>query len=333
MKKELLVGLVFLLAVALALFGTIVVSGLDIFTEKVTWYVTMKDVSGLKAGDDVRVLGYRMGLVHRVRYNPDESLYRISLRMSSDARIYADHHILVREASALGGRFLDIDPGSREKGPANVQDLKGEPSTANVVVAMTNVLDELKKTVSSINSGHGTLGKVIMQDDLYRDMRDAASSLKTVAERLESGQGAIGRLITEDEVYVQLKEVMDKLNNGHGALARLMQDDSGSIVEDLRSAAANVRSITAKADEGNGTVGRLINDATLYDNFNEFAKHASSVSAKVDEGGGTLGLLVNDPTIYDQVKKLLANAIDSIENARDSAPVSAVTSFIFGPFQ
>lgn len=333
MKKELLVGLVFLLAVALALFGTVVVSGLDIFAKKATWYLNMKDVSGLKAGDDVRVLGYRMGVVHRVRYDSEKNLYRVSLRMNADARIYADYHIITREASALGGRFLDIDPGSREKGPANIQDLQGEPSTANVVVAMTDVMDELKKTVSAINSGEGTLGKIIMRDDLYRDMRDAASSLKVVAERLESGQGSVGRLINEDEVYVQLKEVMEKLNNGNGALARLMQDDSGSIVEDLRSAAANVRSITAKADEGSGTVGRLINDATLYENFNEFARHASSVSAKVDDGSGTLGRLVNDPTIYDQVKKLLANAIDSIENARDSAPVSAVTSFIFGPFQ
>ena len=369
MKKEMIVGAVFMLALCLTAFGTIAVSGLDLFSPKVTWKVEMPHLAGLQIGDDVRVLGYRMGVVRKVVFDKTESktLVYVKLSMDEGAPLYNGYKMTVRSSSALGGKYLDVDPGKVGTGSPDVTNLKSEHAPTDIMGGLADVIGELKDVVAAVSESKGTLGKIVMQDDLYRDLKEISTSLKTISARIENGQGAIGRFINEDDVYVQLKEIAEKLNSGNGALAKLMSDESGVIVDDLRSAAASIKSIAAKIDEGDGTLSNLVNDGELYgnanlalrkasdimqnasdgkgslgrfltdeglyDNANAFAESANEVVTRILDEKGTIGKLVNDPAIHDQVKKLLARAIDTIENARDSAPVSAITSFIFGPFQ
>jgi len=367
MKKEMVVGAVFMLALCLTAFGTIAVSGLDLFSAKVTWEVDMTHLSGLQAGDDVRVLGYRMGVVRKIKFNRERAVFKLKLVMDAETPLYTGYKITVRDSSALGGKYLSVDPGKPGTGLPDVGNLTGERAPVDIMGGIADIIGELKEAVKAVTESKGTLGKIVMQDDLYDDIKEMSASLKTISARIEKGQGTIGRLINEDEVYVQLREVAEKLNSGNGALAKLMKDESGVIIDDLRSAAASIKSIAAKIDEGGGTIGKLVNDGKLYDNANlalgkasdimqgasegkgtigklltddelynnanAFARNASEATARVVDGKGTIGKLVNDPELYENVKKLLARAIDTIENARDSAPVSAVTSFIFGPFQ
>jgi len=333
MRKETLVGTVFMIAVLLTLFATVAVSGLDIFADKVTWYVYLEDLSGLEVGDDVRVLGYRMGVVRRIRFDEREQVFRISLRMNTEAPIYQGYHIVVRESSALGGRYLAVDPGTSAKGQADTARLVADVSAANVMAGMTDVLEELRQATTAVTEARGTLGRVVMEDDLYVDLKDATASLKTLSRRIESGQGAVGRLINEDEVYVLLRDILYKLNHGDSALAKLMHDESGTVVEDLRRAAESLRSIAAKIDEGQGTLGQLVNNPELYDNTNVALASTNDLMQSIRDAKGTIGKLIKDPEVYDKVKRLLARAVDSIENARDSAPVSAISSFLMGPFQ
>ena len=369
MKKEMLVGAVFMLALCLTAFGTIAVSGLDLFSPKVSWNVRLTHLAGLQAGDDVRVLGHRMGVVRKITFVEGQTLFKLRLVMDAETPIYSGYKITVNDASALGGKYLSIDPGKRgAPGPMpDVNNLSGRRAPVDIMSGIAEIVRELKEGVAAITQAKGTLGKIVMHDDLYTDIKELSGSLKTISARIEKGQGTVGRLINEDDVYVQLKAIAEKLNSGNGALAKLMNDESGVIVDDLRSAAASIKSIAAKIDDGNGTIGKLVNDGKLYDNAdlafarasdimqnvsdgkgtlgklltngelydnaNAFARNASEATERVVDGKGTLGKLVNDPELYEKAKKLLGRAIDTIENARDSAPVSAVTSFIFGPFQ
>lgn len=398
MKKEMLVGAVFVTALILTAFATIVVSGLHVFTHTDTWLIQSADVGGLKTGDDVRVLGAKMGVVREIKFDKSKHVFSIRAEMERGTPIHERYEISTREASALGGRYLDVYPGPLEGAIVDTRSLKASPGMTG---SLNNLLVKLDKTVDALNGAQGTLGKLIMKDDIYQNIKDASDSLKTIMSRIESGQGVIGRLINEDAVYISIRDILNRLQNGNGALAKLMQDDSGKLIDDLSDTAANLRSITAKADAGTGTLGKLINDPALYDNatttFSDVSKlvtearegkgilgmlmhdekarqqlantianldsimarvsngegtlgrlltdgrvydhilsaseHLDSVLTKVDSGQGTIGKLVNDSELYDKVKRLMSRAIDTVENTRDSAPVSAVMNFLFSPFQ
>jgi phospholipid/cholesterol/gamma-HCH transport system substrate-binding protein len=401
MSKEMLVGVVFMLAVGLTLFGTVAVSGLDLFSPKVTWYVQLKTLNGLEETDDVRVLGHRMGSIKKIRFDQEKYLFRLTLKMAPEAPIREGYRIVVRDASALGGKYLSVEPGDPGAPAADVENLSGDATVPDVMAGISDVLTELKKVVTAVTEAEGTVGKLIMQDDLYKDVRTITESLRAVADRVEKGQGMVGRLINEDHIYVQLMELSTKLNKGDGLLAKLMKDESGTIIDDLRTAAADIKSIAAKLNKGKGTAALMLNDSRLYEsangalasaggviddaragkgvvgmlladtsarrnaatmldnaravtdqvragsgslgrflteddlyeNANGAANHLRSAAAKLDTGNGTVAKLLNDPVLHDTLKKLLSRAIDAIENARDSAPVSAVSSLLLGPFQ
>jgi phospholipid/cholesterol/gamma-HCH transport system substrate-binding protein len=401
MSKEMLVGVVFVLAIALTLFGTVAVSGLDLLSPKVKWNVQIKNLNGLQETDDVRVLGHRMGNIDKIRFDQEKYLFRLTLSMDSTAPIHEGYRIAVRDASALGGKYLSVEPGSPDAREADVTDLRGDAAVPDVMGGISDVLTELGGVVAAITEAQGTIGRLVMQDELYQDMKSVTGSLRTIADRIEKGQGAVGRLINEDAIYVQLQQLSTKLNEGDGLLARLMRDESGAIIDDLISAAAEVRAITTKLNQGqgtagmflndkrlyesatralvsadtmmegarngsgligllmtdrrardnaaatldnvravsdevragSGTIGRLLTDEALYDNVDRTVGHLRSAAAKIDTGSGTVAKMLNDPSIYDSFRRLLARAIDAVENARDSAPVSAVSTFLLSPFQ
>jgi len=413
MKREMLVGIVFMVAVGLALFGTIAVSGLELFAPKSTWYVELDDLGGLQAGDEVWVLGSRMGVVSRVRFDQENHKFRLSLKMDPKAPIYENYRITIGERSALGGKYLRVQPGDPGRA-ADIEHLVGDPGTGDVMSQMSGLINKLDKPATAISEGTGTLGKVILRDDLYddakeflADLKETSASLKVVTRRIEDKEGTVGKLIGDDDVHALVKDHLENLKTGDSAIAKLMRDESGKMVDDLRETSANLKSISEKLDRGSGTfamllnkhdiydntttavstatdtmhdvrgvvqdvrsgkgiagmliadeqartnvtdtfdnmrqvtqnardgkgsLGKLLTDEELYDNFSAAAKNVNTATEKIHKGDGTVAKLLNDAEIYDRVKKLLTRAIDAVENARDSAPVTAIMGLLT-PFQ
>lgn len=58
----------------------------------------------------------------------------------------------------------------------------------------------------------------------------------------------------------------EELSSGKGTLPRLLQDEdyADTFLDDLQAMMANLRSLTEKLDEGDGTAGAFINDPQLY---------------------------------------------------------------------
>lgn len=75
------------------------------------------------------------------------------------------------------------------------------------------------------------------------------------------------------------------------------------ILEELGAAVAGIREMTDQISAGEGTLGKLIHDDTLYNNLRD-------ASDKLVKGEGTLGKLLNDETVYTDLQSTLANLKD-----------------------
>lgn len=85
-----------------------------------------------------------------------------------------------------------------------------------------------------------------------------------------------------------------------------------TLVEENRAAVQhaleNLDSITAKLDHGDGTMAKLLNDATLYDRATAAMADLQKVADRVASGQGDLGRLVNgDGKLYDEVRETVAS--------------------------
>jgi phospholipid/cholesterol/gamma-HCH transport system substrate-binding protein len=138
------------------------------------------------------------------------------------------------------------------------------------------------------------------------------------APLLPPGGTVIGRDVANIDIIVdnvseltkEAKEFILQLNKNQnrvlGQISSILDDNRTP----LRESIANINSITAKMDRGDGSLAMLLNDKILYGNANDAAANLKNITAKIDKGDGTLGKLVNDDALYTDAR----SAITSLNN-------------------
>ncbi len=143
----------------------------------------------------------------------------------------------------------------------------------------------------------------------------------------EKGEYKDGDTIAGEELVSvgQLIRRVDAAADSIGALAESFDRDSAqllaalsSMVEENRLALTEslerVASITAKIDRGQGTLGKLVNDDTLYhqltgslEALRESLTDIGIVAARLERGEGTLGRLIADDSLYREAEETVAS--------------------------
>ena len=79
---------------------------------------------------------------------------------------------------------------------------------------MTN----LKEILQKVNSGQGTVGKLVKDDTLYRETTGSMSNLNQILTKVNNGQGTIGKVVNDQEFYKNAKLSLQKLDKATESL-------------------------------------------------------------------------------------------------------------------
>jgi len=141
---------------------------------------------------------------------------------------------------------------------------------------------------------------------------EASESLTAIRSSLEEG-GVLGNL---EDTMANLKGVTDSLEKGEGTLGRLIKDDT--VYNDIQALSSNLRTISDRLEKGEGSLGKLMTDETLYNDVQQIAADLKDISGRLQRGEGTIGkLLSSDESIYNDLKATLASVNESMAKVRD----------------
>ncbi|RLC47017.1 MAG: hypothetical protein DRH70_04285 [Candidatus Coatesbacteria bacterium] len=166
-------------------------------------------------------------------------------------------------------------------------DVKGAMDNFKTATRKLNaVLDEIKR-------GKGTLGMLLYDRNTRDNVAGVISSLDRIMAGIQDGTGTIGKLVKDDTLYERLavdlgdaarklNSLLDTFQSGEGLLPKLLSKESSarmvenltSAIENLNEASAKLNSVAHKIDSGQGTLGKLINDPTVYDDLSDLFKGA-----------------------------------------------------------
>lgn len=199
MKKELLVGMFFSLAMGILGYFTITMSD-SIFKRTESYYISIKfrDVEGLSVNDKVRINGVLSGAVSDMQLNIEENSVSVKLKMFNKFTLYKNYKIKIKNENMLVGKFISIYPGTQIENNKRIevlsmdQTLNGE-SQLDLFAVISNLVEENRENVSltirnlkditdKINTGKGTLGKLINDNKVYDNADDLIKELKEVIE-------------------------------------------------------------------------------------------------------------------------------------------------------
>ena len=330
LSTELIVGAVFLCALALLAAFTVVIGDYSIFyKDRHSATVEFTDVGGLKAGDEVRVLGLQVGKVDTLHTSIQEGQVIAGLVLNEPVEMHEGYRIRIKSVSALGGRFVSIFPGLADAPTIPADEvLKGEAPKD-----LFDALDEVAEMVKGLDLeglGDGGLGRMLLGGESF-------ASVQAISGKLERGEGSLGKLINEDTLYVSAEatmknasEISAKIRSGEGAVGRLIMKDK--VGQDLSDSVANVADITGAIKDAKGTLGQLVYKENLLAGAGDFFNALKQTANKISNSEGTIGKLINESGLYDKADELLTELIEAVEDARESAPVTVFAGTLLAGF-
>ncbi len=108
-----------------------------------------------------------------------------------------------------------------------------------------------------------------------------------------------------------VSSIVEKVKGGQGTLGKLLNDPS--LYNNFNATASHANALIASTQHGDGTLGKLVTSDDLYQKTDKAIDHAEAILADVHQQKGTLGKLVSDPTMYNEAKDFLnhGNAVVS----------------------
>ena len=361
--SKLRVGIFVLIGLAVLGFLILNSSGdFNPFEKKMRLKAQFAAADGLREGSEVQLAGVRIGKVEEVRLLPPESpedaeieaVMLIDQELNGrpiSERIRTDSNAQLIATSLLANdKIINITPGSAKGSPVSENDIL-ESRVAISINQLTqtgnDLLEQINKLaipaneiLSRANQGEGTLGRILNDPSLYRNLDEAVAEtkltvtkLQTTLDKVNSGQGSAGRLLNDPELYQNLNRTVATLESissdikaGRGTVGKFMNDDAlynetRAAVVDLRTSAAKINSIaddfkviSSDLAEGRGSFGKLLKDEQFYVDakdtlakFNSTAGRLDAILGDARAGKGTLGKFVTDETLFNNINQTASN--------------------------
>jgi phospholipid/cholesterol/gamma-HCH transport system substrate-binding protein len=256
-----------------------------------------EDVQGLVPGGAVRLAGKDVGTIEAVAFaepKPGRPPVRVVLQVSSEVRplIRNDSVAGIGTVGLLGDKYVSLSLGT----PAGKPLSDGDEVASISPVDLNMAVERGTQAIDSIATLAVNLNKVVTDFDKAtggKKLADSAASLSAIVKEIESGDGMLHTLVYEpyqgsalsdaEASLASLRSVVEEVQRGDGMLHAMVYRPIGEqgVLDDALAAAARVEKAGARLE---------------------------SVLAKVDDGEGTLGLLVNDPSAYADLKAVLGGA-------------------------
>ncbi|MGH9941674.1 MAG: MlaD family protein [Pyrinomonadaceae bacterium] len=135
-----------------------------------------------------------------------------------------------------------------------------------------------------------------------------STTSESIAQLTTSSNELVRQL---NRLSVQLTDITQKINEGEGTLGRFVNDDAfyNNLNATVRDTQAAIRDIRS----GQGSAAKLINDPALYNNLNAVSQSLQSIADDIRAGRGTAGRLLTDEALYNDARATVARFNRSVE--------------------
>jgi phospholipid/cholesterol/gamma-HCH transport system substrate-binding protein len=96
----------------------------------------------------------------------------------------------------------------------------------------------------------------------------------------------------------------------------------------LQETAASARLVISNVNAGQGSLGKLLTDDTLYQATTASMTNLNQIMFKINQGNGTIGKLVNDQEFYKNAKMSLQKLDKAADSLEDTGPLSVIGTMV-----
>jgi phospholipid/cholesterol/gamma-HCH transport system substrate-binding protein len=285
LSAEAKVGLLVLIGSAVLLWMTFSVGKYEFGERKgYTVQAVFDSVAGLDAKAAVRMAGVKIGTVERVEL--EDSRAKVTVRIYPDVKIQRGTKAMVKTLGLLGEKYVELVPPETSAKEAAVPEgsryyQEGERIQATVspsdvdklINQLSSISDDVKQVTASLRQVFGSERGTRSMEDILADLRQTTANIQEFSHVLRSDGS----------------EVVTRLNNLVASLNGVVADNRDNLkvtMENVREASKNaelalasIENTARKIDRGEGTLGKLVSNDSMYNNIDSTAKGLGDITS------------------------------------------------------
>lgn len=278
-KAATLVGITVILAFTMIVVSVFYLRGYFAARDKASYYAMFDNVGRLAAGDNVTVAGVGVGRVSTIRLTGGHA--RVDFFVSNSVLVPDGTVAAINATDVFGSASVELRLGEGEPLPAGSR-LDGElgPGIEDIMRRSAVIIDQ---TISLLNKAETLISRIselaaeegALSEGLD-DARVVAANVREFSYNLEDYDRMLRRALASiDSTAASLDTLV--VSNAEGVKNTL---------DRFQSLGERMETLLARLDSGEGTMGRLLKDESLYQDLQDTLLEARTLMSEVRDHPG-----------------------------------------------
>ncbi|MEK7315308.1 MAG: MlaD family protein [Candidatus Eisenbacteria bacterium] len=276
------VGIAGLMALVVMIAGVVWLKEFRLGQKKTIYYSRFEEVGSLAEGDPVAVRGVKKGVVTAITL--EDQGVRVDFELQRDVILHPDVELRVTNKGFLGEKYLALDPGVAPGAYDPKKPIPGrfQSGVPEVISGAGDMITEATELSSRLN--------------LMLDAMDPAT-IEKAAKNVEKASTSLAQTIEANRADL------------HAAVA-----DFRSAAKKLNSIASTNEAEVSASIKDFGNASRKL--STLSDQLSSTATSLDRIVTRLDSGQGSLGKAIQDSTLYLEMRETLKNTNELVKDIR-----------------
>lgn len=285
--KEVKIGIIILITLSIVFWGINFLKGKNIFSKHQVYYALFDEIGGLEETSAVYLSGYQIGIVESVNFL-ETQVGKIIVRFSIDNSIAIPENSIasIYGADLLGTKAIKIILSENES-LHNSGDTLLTRYEGDLLTQIAPIKDKVEGVILSIDSVLQILNG------------NSRKNIRNIIENLDKTSQGLNNLVDEEKAKISsivgnFNDISSTLNNNNQKISNILNNfdkvsDSLAQIQfnatmgKLQSTISNFNSISAKIESGEGSIGMLIHNDSLYNNLNKLSADLDLLIKDINE--------------------------------------------------
>lgn len=283
------------MALLVAIIGFRFMRDIPIFSRSMVVTAEFEKADGISSGSLIYIKGVRVGSVRTINLTPDMTV-NINMALDTEVSIPRESVAVLTSLSIVEGKSIVIELGSSEDYIDSGESIEGRYAESMMEVIGekgTEIGDDVSGTLSELNRFLQQLNSTLndsTRQNIDRTVEGAMKTATSLSEMLDNKQNDIEEAIGAGSNMLQQLDTLSqdtrpRVDSLMLALEKNLQDLEKLQVR-MESATANLDQILEKINNGDGTLGRLVNDESMYENVDSLTVELNALIRGINENPG-----------------------------------------------
>ena len=277
LSREVKTGIIVIGGVLLFIMGFSYLKSSPLFDTNKTFYAIYHDVGGLQPGTQVTINGLGVGKVSDIRFKDSSGDLIVTFSVDNNFDFSKNSMAELYDTGIIGGKGIQVVPVFDDAPMAK----SGDTLKTSTRPGLTDLVQERlaplqRKVEGAVTNADSLLMNVnqVLDDKTKNDLRETISGLKQVVASFQGSADALNAILNENKET--LNGTLTNLNTITDNFAVLSDSLSNAglskTLKNLQGTLGSLDQMLVKVENGEGTLGKLVNNEQLYNNLNSASK-------------------------------------------------------------